>query len=558
MDTKQSIFVRFLNFFLPTKYELGNKEEIRYQAHTEFAEYIGELKGYIKELDTEVSPKQFSAVQVTVSSETAKNYYLEQGWFSDFNIKVDKEKARSATEGVGTNVSSNFSLSTRELDVYQNQLTKDACYARFRTDPLYGNAIYNLRNYTVGKGAAISCVADDFIDVVNNFNRINKFNFNTKLEGKLAFRHFVEGDNILYCTVNPMNGDMRVHFIETYELAEWEVSTKNRDTVLAYHINTGNGFDKWVAHYEYFDEIYNGEPAVKDTSDHHSDLSPYEFIIHIKDDTFPEFLGRPLATPALKYFKWAEDFIRDRVILNHEKARVVYKKKISGQRSSGRELYKKSLPASSGMVLIETDDVSYDVMNLRVGADDVKEDYLSILYAICAAFNMPIHVLGLRAAEQVYASVFSAKAPFTKAIENWQAFISSSLMLIYFVQLREKYKAGLLSKKYKVSTIKDGERVNRMVSWEEVPLFVTFPSPVDENLAERTQFSKMAIEYNLVSRRTQREQLGLSDEEERLRLAEEEGDLDSMPAVRMRKQPTSVPDPLNKDMNDAASRAGNK
>jgi hypothetical protein len=526
--------------FLPKDWSLVDKRklaEIFNSTLRETVEWIlrGKENKFGPDLDFSNSIRH-SGHRISVTSESDKKYLKEVGWFGEKEIDVTKIVGKVA-ESIAP-VAANYQNNYREMNSSQVRLAQDACYARMKTDPIFQGAIRQLINYTIGNGVTTSTQVIDVDDVLDSFTRLNRFDENTSLEYRLVFRHFLEGEQFILCSVDSVNGDTWLNWIETYEISDWEFHPDNRDQVIAYQVNTGSQ-SMWIADHRYFDEVYNSSNVLlKAESTHHKELSPHYFIIHIKENLYPEFRGRPFATAALRYFKWAEDFLADRTVLNHERSRVVWVRTILGRAASNLANYLAAPPG--GVMLNQTEDIKYDVMNAQINADNVKEDYLSIMYAIASCFLMPIHVLNMRAGEQVYSSVLSAKAPFTKAITTWQDFFGRSLTKIYRVVIREKLKARVLKSQYKITFINDNKELNKMCPTLDIPINHTFPNPVDEKLIDQTNHQKFMLEYDIASQQTVREKNGLDSKLERYRISQEKPEQKDMLALKMKGKQDAV------------------
>ena len=80
---------------------------------------------------------------------------------------------------------------------------------------------------------------------------------------------------------------------------------------------------------------------------------------------------------------------------------------------------------------VETENVKYRIEKPQIGADDAKEDGLSILYTIGAGTSLPIHILNQRSDQQVYASIRKADTPFSQHIRGQQEFFASGFETMY-------------------------------------------------------------------------------------------------------------------------------
>jgi hypothetical protein len=520
-------FIDIVNSWLP-----GNKQIVDYQElSTAFNKALGDALSERKTKEdnpTDYNPDNFVRHNISVASASARKYISDNQWFNNKDIDIKEAGVRIKYENT-----------YREMTPEQIRLAQDACFKRMQTDPLFGSAIFHWMNYTIGTGVKTDTQINDINEVFDKFNKINNFDEEVSLEEAVVFRVFLDGECFILVTVDSVNGDCYVNFLEPYEITDWEYHPKNRKIILSYKVDN-QGETEWVADANYFDVVQKNK-LWKTSSTHENELSKERFIIHIKRNMYGEFRGRPLGLPALKYFKYAEDFMYDRIILNHERSRVLWIRKISGRAASNLANYMAAPPG--GVMLNETEDISYRVEKAEINAGDVKEDYLSILYLIASSFQMPIHVFNMRANEQVYASVTSAKAPFTKAIQTHQSFFDRAFNKIHKVIIREKVKASQLKSKYSISFISNGKKITKTVDAIDVPIVHAFPNPIDEKLSERTAHEKFLIEDKVSSIRTIQELNGLDPDIEKERIDNEDELWTSMMSVKKsnsNQDPTGV------------------
>ena len=161
-----------------------------------------------------------------------------------------------------------------------------------------------------------------------------------------------------------------------------------------------------------------------------------------------EIRGRVPLQPVMRHLKYYEDWLMDRIRLNHERSKVVWVKEISGRMPETTER-KRRAPAG-GVMLVETENVKYRIEKPQINADDAKEDGLGILYTIGAGTSLPIHILNQRADQNVYASIRKADTPFSQYIRGKQEFFGEAFENMYRHVLKQAVKAGKLPKTVRV------------------------------------------------------------------------------------------------------------
>jgi hypothetical protein len=577
---KDRNFLEILNSFFPTGYQVINIEELALKVSNIINKNINLFKDELGREVTNLKPAEEviqRGTSISVSNSRESDFLVSQGWFAKDSIEIVKQAEidatvlKEATEDVLAEIlkkqknqkliaeikSTGYVQNVREMNPDHIRLAQDACYSRMKTDPIFSGAVKHLLNYTVGNGVSLDSQVSDINAVLSNYNRINKFDVEESLESLLAFRHFLEGESFLYCEVDRGTGDTYSLFLEPYEIVEWEYHPKWRNKILAYRVETGNEIF-WVADADYFENIFTEKDTnslIYAKSVHHDELYRNIYIHHLKENKFPnEFRGRPLATACLRYLKFAEDFIYDRMLLNHERSRVVWIRTILGRAATNLANYLAAPPG--GVMLNQTEDIKYEAVNPQIGADDVKEDYLSIMYAIAACFLMPIHVLNMRAGEQVYASVLSAKAPFTKAIQNWQEYFKKSLLKIHRKVIYEKTRINMLKKSYKITVVEKNKEIEKDVETYLIPVYYTFPNPVDEQLNDRTSYERFLFENRVVSGQTIRESGGYDNFEELRRLNNEEDSWEK--TMKIKTKQTDSPDGSTAQTRSDSQTGGDK
>lgn len=312
---------------------------------------------------------------------------------------------------------------------------QQATLSKYFTDPHCRSIINNWTAYTIGGGIKVHIENAKVMMVIDKFRVANRM---IKREKQLIKMFFIEGELfIAYYGGYPI----KIRRIRPEEIVETETLDNDIETHLGYHWQyetTREGssqihkVDKWVRSIDY-DDLDNkekkskGKPPAKDSAKQYKD-NPV--IQHIKWGLDEEIRGRVPLQGILRYLKYYEDWLLDRIRLNHERAKVVWIKEIKGNRGVEATTRERRAPRG-GIMLIETQDVHYRIESSKLESDDAKEDGMQILYAIGAGTSLPIHILNQRSDQQVYASIRKADTPFSQFIRTQQEFFAESFERMY-------------------------------------------------------------------------------------------------------------------------------
>ncbi len=425
---------------------------------------------------------------------------------------------------------------------------QDAAYNKTRTDPIARSAVNNLQFFTIGKGIKFEAADQKVQDVLRNFWTLNNMDIKQK---EMVRSTFIEGEYFILYFINKTTGRVKVRRIRPKEIHSIETHPDDIETILAYKRVRAGLDEMHYADVDYF--VQKEEDGIDvEISKVDKNLEDDKLIQFIKYSWSPdEVRGRVPMDCVMKTLKYYQDWLLDRVRLNHERSKVVWIKKIRGR---GTETtVERTRTPKGGVMLRETDRVSYRIESAQIRADDVEKDGLSILYSIGSGFGMPIHVLNQRASEEVYASIKKADTPFSQSITDNQDFWSANFDKMFRVVIRSAREAGTLPEKIKVPKFKQDKvieamhRINEMVidekdveeivketkpilegkqtqisiPVEEVPINKIFPEAVKENLLEQAKVLQIHSALEIASNQTIAEKAGYSWKEELFRMKNE-------------------------------------
>jgi len=441
-------------------------------------------------------------------------------------VKKEIDRALEAFAGGFTNTS----IFAEEQDVEVLKQMQLAVHNKYYTDPHCRSIIDNWTNYTIGGGIKIAVDNEKVLEALNDFRQRNKM----PLREKELIRHtYKEGELFIAYYVNTRNGLTQIRRIRPLEIADIETHPNDIEVMFAYH-----------QEYEYSpsgtDQSYKVDKWFRDFMFKHNrgrkgskkQTAPSPVVQFIKFGLDTEIRGRVPLQPVLRFLKYYEDWLIDRIRLNHERAKVVWIKEIKGRQFETTNRIRRA-PAG-GVMLVETDNVKYRIEKAQINADDAKDDGLAILYTIGAGTGIPIHILNQRSDQEVYASIRKADTPFSQYIRAQQEFFAEHFELMYRFVLEKLVEAGTLQKTVKVPEYsqealeKVMTKVNQMVvegidrekiieevkkdlkpktkmkkvATVKVPLALEFPEIIREDPKAQAEVMKIHKEIGIVSAAT--------------------------------------------------------
>lgn len=347
-------------------------------------------------------------------------------------------------------------------------LLQDSAFYRAHTDPHGSALVNNFVNFVVGTGVKVTAGNKEVNKAINHFRQINKMSLVDKNKARGLF---IDGE--YFMVYHPKGkGDLLVRRAPAREIEEIETQSGDKDTILAYkrtwYEENGKTESKWYPDIFYVDrrddKFVNPSKHVSYARNHGTTMMQF-----IKWGNDEEIRGRVPMQPILRFMKYYEDWIVDRMRLNHERSKVVWIRTLSelaGPSSSYSTTNPMNVPRG-GVIFTETPGIHYRIEAAQISADDVKEDGLAILYCMAAGSQFPLYILTQRIDQQVYASIKKSDNPFFMMIDSWQDLCRENDRDMYHTVVREYVNAGVLPKsvdvpRYLVDDQVIDEAVNKM------------------------------------------------------------------------------------------------
>jgi len=334
-------------------------------------------------------------------------------------------------------------------------LIQNAIWNKYVTDPLIQGAVDNFVDYVIGSGVNVSTPVDAVNQVLRTFEKQNKWFLR---EREIVKNSFIDGEHFTLLFNNNV-GDVFVRKCHPGSIERMETASTDYEVLfsiyrrLAKYDEQGNtSFSdeiKYVKTYDY--DLYQSMQLGYNRSKHEKEFSRNVVVDHLKLNDSDKLRGLPPLKRVLKWSKIYENFIMDRMVLNHERAKVVWIKEYT-QRSREALLDKPYKSPGQGTMLIEKDGIKYRTEKPNLDSSEAKEDGLGLLYYLATSMRFPLHILNQRTDQQVYASIRKADTPFQKMIEASQHFYAFHFERIYRYLIKQKVDKKKLEKSYKYSS----------------------------------------------------------------------------------------------------------
>jgi len=360
--------------------------------------------------------------------------------------KISKDQLRKVAESFSGGAIDGM----RRVRYYQTLeelwMMQDIVNKKYHTDPHCKSIIDNWVAYTMGRGMKLNIDNPKVDEWIAQFRKINKM---ATREKDFARAIFKDGELFVAYYYNSNTGHYKIRRIRPREIVDIETHPEDVETLFSYHWQYEQSYigseqaynhDMWIQDIDYEDYKKEGGYFADKSSKHTAEKNMLIQFMKFKTDL--EIRGRVPLQPVLRYIKYYEDWLIDRVRLNHERAKVVWIKEIRGRTGETTKRARKA--PKGGVMLVETENVKYRIESSKLSANDAKEDGLHILYAVGAGTFLPLHILEQRGDRQVYASIKKSDTPFAQAIEAFRGFFAENFEKMYRQAIQGAVKARKL------------------------------------------------------------------------------------------------------------------
>ncbi len=433
---------------------------------------------------------------------------------------------------------------------------QDAAYNKSRTNPIARSIVNTIQHYTVGRGLKFEAPDQKVQQFLMNFWTFNKMDLRQK---ELVKSTYIEGEYFILYFISKKTGQVKVRRIRPKEIDSIESHPEDIETILAYKRVRKSWdsrlIDQRELHYadvDYFTQL-NDENIDKHKSEVHDNLEDDRLVQFVRyNDNPDEVRGRVPMDSVMKYLKYYEDWLLDRVRLNHERSKVVWIKTIRGR---GTEINTtRTRSPKGGQILQETNNIKYRIENPQINADRSEQDGLAILYAIGSGVTIPLHVLNQRGDKENYSSIKKMDTPFSQGMIFNQDFWIANFDKMFRVALHAGIVSGKLNNKVSVprfkkekvfeamrlinemildkkshdsivkeatKILKEGKHETVTIPTEEIPITKIFPDVFREDALAQAGVLQIHSELRIVSNQTLSEMAGYNWMEELFRMKQE-------------------------------------
>lgn len=341
---------------------------------------------------------------------------------------LSKEEKKRIEESVNFMRSQGFitrggAVQVRDQADEIREYIQDAAYIQTREDPHVGSIVNQSTQYIIGRGIKFRVKHPKVQAVLDEFWRENEMELKQK---ELVWRAEIESESFI--VIFDEDGKSFIREIPPAQITDVEQHSDDNWINLSYKREYMKSVQKGInvegtGNTQYYPAIgYEEQKSLP-----HGEDSKYENTEEWMDDAHVLYirLGKNREKRSWvnlqKVLKWARyyrNWLKDRIVLNHERSRVIWLKKVNSAEPDAQTRYQRA--PSAGYMLVESQNVEYTPVNANINADDVKEDGLAIMYAVAAGSGIPLHILQQRSNEQVYSSLKEGVIPFNQQIIDRQ------------------------------------------------------------------------------------------------------------------------------------------
>ena len=335
----------------------------------------------------------------------------------------------------------------------------EASEQRWKTDPNARSAMRSLSSYTLGNGITLQAANEEIQDALKSYWKINMMSERMAdaiprriLLGEHYFQHLVSRTGQVYT----------MDRTKPYEITKVATHPDDHIRTLAFGRTKADQASRslndedleWFPDIDYYEQL--DSPVGVRLTGRGGKLAGIKSKYFNRNNrmqmcrlnSMGSIRGLTDMYSVLRWYKYYEDFVTDRVILNHERSKIVWVRTIKGSRAipGGRA----QRGPKGGQVLTETDQVQWKALNAEIHASDVMEDGRLIRLMISAGLGIPEHILFQDPSNQVYASIRSSDTPFSQNIMMIQSAWKADLQATFQFIIREGVSHKLIPAKVPV------------------------------------------------------------------------------------------------------------
>ena len=396
-------------------------------------------------------------------------------------------------------------------------------------DPTIVSVVKMLTNYIFGRRVLVGCSHHRKVDLLlHDFWAQNRMD--RRLKAAIS-KKIITGEHYFFYFINTDGGITIRDSVRPWQIQNIETHTEDAETRLSYERLVKDDLTR--KENEYYPDIGYNEQLNQQwgqASKYSAKFKPNIYVQMVKYGSLSDVRGVTPLYSVLRYSKYWEDFLTDRIILNHERSKVVWVKVIKSQGSG--EFSRSSLGPKSGQVLTETPQLEWKAISANINASDAKEDGRIIRLMIGTGSGLPEHILFHDASQAVYSSIRNHDTPHAQNIRSHQDdwvydLRDMARTVIHHAVLARKLPPttkqeivtleswqhmyyelkDMIAEKAKASEIrntlqalmKESDRTMRVIKTENVEVDIKFPDPVQEDPLKQAQRAEVLYRINVAS-----------------------------------------------------------
>ncbi len=440
---------------LDKKVEAANKE-YRHAVEDSLGTSLGDYINPDGEKGEKIDP--FYQAVAHESDDVYTQYYADQN--KDSTNKLFTKISESVSSFLANRgiLSTAFSFIERRQPTEIREAVQASMYIKSYEEAHVKAIVENMRRFVQGRGTKFNVQVPEIQEKLVRFWKLNKMAIKEK---QIMHNGMAESEAFLTFFINGQTGDTKIRQNSPFEITAVETDPEDIETILSYtrefrhnKINAddpeavakGETLKKIYPDIDYFIQRDNGPFPVTSRHENADEWQGNEggdeglvLMQFVKLGKNREVRSRVVLQPILKWIRIYTNWLKDRAVLNHERARVVWILTLNGKLAETEKRHK--IAPSSGVTRVETEGRKWRAENASINADDAKDDGRALLHAVATAAEMPVSVFAQIVDDAVYASIKKADTPYTQLIldlqDTWKEFYKDMMRVV--VRANVKY-----------------------------------------------------------------------------------------------------------------------
>lgn len=452
----------------------------------------------------------------------------------------------------GTSSGESVSRSWTEAEL---RLAQDASFNAYNKWSHAASQVNAHVSYVLGRGMRFDTPDKKVTNLLmEKFWRVPGERISMERRQKELFRmKYIDGELFIILYYNK-DGEVKVRLVPVDEIEQIIVDREDIEHIYGYKRILVDGKSKKQESIYYKDMfgVYKEDWSLSDASDKitESDFEENMAMNFTKFGNSFELRGRPPMYCNLMYHRLLRELIKIRATTQYEHSRIYLVKTIKGGKRSDEETTRVRRPPKGGYMLLESDSVTYRLLQLQGGAADAREDLNLVKYALAAGGGTPFFILDQNPENQNYASILEAGTPFVVHIIDMQDDESEDYKNLFRFVLQHNVHVSNLPESLRIETYDEqkvvealqrilvlfeeeapiatmktevkntlGEKVSKVVNTIDIPISTVFPEVIRTDQVGLATVMKVYWEMGIASNQTIAEKAGFDFKLEAYRIA---------------------------------------